>query len=170
MIVLFGGAAGVGKTTVARLWCESRVRSVHIQLDDIRDLIVSSLTDPQVPTAEQSAQYSHSVAACTALARSFARAGYDVAVDDIFEPKPTRELWLPQLRGFDVRFVALHPPLDVARSRAVTRQKRVLEQHIRAQHASMSAWPPLHRVDSREQTPAQTLQHVVTILESVVIE
>ena len=156
MIVLFGGAAGVGKTTVARLWCESRVRFVHIQLDAIRDLIVSSLTDPQVPTAEQSAQYSHSVAACTALARSFARAGYDVAVDDIFEPKPTRELWLPQLRGFDVRFVA--------------RQKRVLEQHIRAQHASMSAWPPLHRVDSREQTPAQTLQHVVTILESAVIE
>jgi len=43
LIVLFGGAAGVGKTPIARLWCKSRKKAVHIQRDEIRNLIVSGL-------------------------------------------------------------------------------------------------------------------------------
>ena len=170
MIVLFGGAAGVGKTTIARLWCESRRRSVHIQLDDVRDLIISGRVDPQIPSLDQSAQYSDSVAACAGLARSFACAGYDVAIDDVFEPDPTRQLWLPQLDGLDVRFVALHPPLDAVLMRASARQKRVSAHHIRSQHAAMDGWPISHRIDSGKQTPVQTLACAVTITEFEMIE
>ncbi len=32
-LVLVGGAAGVGKSTVARRWCELQARAVHIELD-----------------------------------------------------------------------------------------------------------------------------------------
>ena len=170
MIVLFGGAAGVGKTTIARLWCQSRIRSVHIQLDEVRNLIVSGLADPQVQTVEQRAQYVHSVDACAALARSFASDGYDVALDDVFEPQPTHELWLPQLRGLDIRLVILHPPLEVALSRMTSRKKQVSEYNIRSQHVSMNNWPLSHRIDSGKLTPAQTLGCVEAILESAVLE
>jgi predicted kinase len=170
VIVLFGGAAGVGKTTVARFWCQSRLRSVHIQLDEVRNLIVSGLADPQVQTAEQGAQYVHSVTACAALARSFAGNGYDVAIDDVFEPQPTYELWLPQFRGLDVRLIILHPPLEVALSRMASRKKQVLEHHILAQHSSMKGWPLSHRIDSANLTPEQTLERVEAILESAVLD
>ncbi len=170
MIVLFGGAAGVGKTTLARLWCQSRLRAVHIQLDEVRNLIVSGLADPQLQTVEQGAQYFHSLAACAALARSFAGQGYDVALDDVFEPEPTRQLWLPQLRGLDIRLVVLHPPLEIALSRMTSREKQVSEHNIRAQHASMNTWPPSRRIDSLKLTPSQTLERLEAILEFAVLE
>ncbi len=169
MIVLFGGAAGAGKTTVAHLWCQSRARSVHLQLDAIRNLIVSGLADPQVPTPEQSTQYSHSVSACAALARSFDGAGYDIAIDDVFEPEPTHRLWIPQLAGLDARLITLHPPLETALSRAHARHKRVLEHHIRSQHAAVAGWPPSHRLDSGTLTPVQTLERVVAMLDSAIL-
>jgi predicted kinase len=168
LIVLFGGAAGAGKTTVARLWCESRTHSVHIQLDEIRNLIISGLADPQVQTIEQRTQYVHSVAACAALACSFDNSGYDVAIDDVFEPQPTRELWLPHLRGFDVRLIVLHPPLEVTLSRMAGRQKLVSEHHIRSQHESMNNWPLPHRIDNGKLTPAQTVERMEAILESAI--
>jgi len=123
MIVLFGGAAGTGKTTVARLWCRFRPRCAHIQLDEVRNLIVSGRVEPQNKTLKQGVQYQHCVTACIALARSFACDGYDVAIDDVFEPQPTNELWLPGLNGLDVRLVILHPPLEIALSRMANRKK-----------------------------------------------
>jgi predicted kinase len=170
LIVLFGGAAGVGKTTIARLWCQSRNKAVHIQLDEIRNLIVSGLADPQILTAYQGTQYSHSVAACTSLARSFAGFGYDVAIDDVFEPEPTRGLWLPQLDGLDVHLVILHPPLEIVLTRIADRKKQVLEHHIRSQHAVMNGWPSSYIINSGPLNPRETLEHVIMLLERLVEE
>jgi predicted kinase len=169
MIVLFGGAAGVGKTTVAKLWCLTRKHSVHLQLDEIRSLIISGLADPQIITPEQGEQYIHSVNACATLARSFVENGYDVAIDDVFEPEPTYNYWLPQLKGMDLRLVILHPPLDIVINRAAQRDKHVIEQHIRNQYKSVSKWPQTHVIDSNNLTPSETLERVINILEKVKI-
>jgi predicted kinase len=170
MIVLFGGAAGAGKTTVADLWCRTRERSVHLQLDEIRGLIVSGLADPQKLTAEQGEQYIHSVNACAALARSFSASGYDVAIDDVFEPAPTRKFWLPQLKGLDVRLIILHPPLENVLSRAKQRSKHVMEKHILAQHKSSGEWPSRYIIDSGGLTPSGTLEKVIGVLGNAVLE
>jgi predicted kinase len=164
VIVLFGGAAGAGKTTVARLWCRTRRRAVHIQLDEIRGLIVSGLADPQEVNMVQGEQYIHSVNACTALARSFADSGYDVAIDDVFEPEPTHKFWQPQLQGLDARLIILHPPLETVLSRAAQRKKNVLEKLILAQYRSIDAWPSPHIIDSGRLTPDETLEKVLEIL------
>lgn len=164
MIVLFGGAAGAGKTTVANLWCRTRQRSVHIQLDEIRSLIVSGLADPQELIVEQGEQYIHSVNACAALARSFAINGYDVAIDDVFEPEPVRKYWLPQLQGLDVRLIILHPPLETILTRAAQRNKHVMEQHILSQYQSLNAWPSTYIINSGKLNPSETLDKVIEIL------
>jgi ribosomal protein S18 acetylase RimI-like enzyme len=49
-MVMFTGPAGAGKTTLARAWCATRQRAVHVELDEVRHLIVSGLEDPQAPS------------------------------------------------------------------------------------------------------------------------
>src|SRR5262245_28989755 len=103
MIVLFGGPAGSGKSTVAHQWCLRRKRAVHIEHDSVLGLIVAGLADHQAVSTEQAQQYIDSVRACCALARSFAESGYDVAVDDVLDPESTASFWIPQLKNYDVR-------------------------------------------------------------------
>ena len=56
-MVLFTGPAGAGKSTLTGAWCATRLRAAHIELDKVRHLIVSGLTDPQVPGPLQAEQY-----------------------------------------------------------------------------------------------------------------
>ena len=148
MLVLFGGPAGAGKSTLARAWCATRARAVHVELDAVRDLIVAGRADPQAAGDLQSAQYALSVRACCALARSFADGGYDVAVDDVLEPTAVERHWRPALTGADWRLVIVLPTLDEVLARAHARTKRVREEHSRAQHAACSAWGAEHRIDT----------------------
>jgi chloramphenicol 3-O-phosphotransferase len=110
-IVLLGGPAGAGKSTLARAWCSTRERAVHVELDEVRSLIVSGLADPQRPGELQAEQYDVSVAATCALARAFASGGYDVVVDDVLEPGPFELCWRPRLEGLRWEVVIVLPSL-----------------------------------------------------------
>lgn len=164
-IVLFGGPAGAGKSTLARAWCEKQPRSVHIQLDEVRNLIVSGRADPQVAGAVQAEQYRTSVAATCALARSFAAAGYDVAIDDVLEPGPFEEYWRPALQGSRWRLVVVLPSLEETLERSSGRRKRVQKRHTRDQHRSSSAWPDHLLIDTTGLGLEESLRLVERVLE-----
>ena len=167
MVVLFGGPAGAGKSTLARLWCSTRERAAHVELDRVRELVVQGLADPQEPGPAQEEQYRTAVAATCALARAFAAEGYDVAVDDVLEPERYERDWRPRLAGLDTRLVVLLPDLDTTLARAAARaDKRVREQHVRAQHERSRAWPPEHRLDTTGLTPQESLALVLERLAS----
>src|SRR5689334_9035453 len=112
VLVLFGGPAGAGKSTLARAWCQTRARAVQIELDEIRALIVAGRADPQQPGQLQHEQYTLSVAACISLARPFLDAGYDVAIDDVLPPDAFERDWRPLLAGLDWRVVIVLPTLE----------------------------------------------------------
>ncbi len=162
-VLLLGGPAGAGKTTVAEMWCATRVSAAHIQLDEVRDLIRSGLADPQEESDLQARQYELAVRASIALARVFAQEGYDVVIDDALEPSPFDDLWRAELAGLDYRVVVLLPSLDETLRRSEARDKRVQERHTRSQHAALQAWDPGVRVDATDLTPAQTLDAVVAL-------
>ena len=67
-IVLLGGPAGAGKSTLAAAWCATRLRAVHIELDAVRNLIVSGGVDPQGDSPLADEQYSLCAFACCRLA------------------------------------------------------------------------------------------------------
>src|SRR5438132_6373942 len=67
LLVLFGGPAGAGKSTLAAAWCATRQRAVHIELDEVRHLIVAGRADPQQPGELAAEQYDLAVAGCLAL-------------------------------------------------------------------------------------------------------
>jgi hypothetical protein len=121
---------------------------VHVQLDEVRHLIVAGRADPQQPGPLQSEQYALSVRATVALTGTFAAGGYDVVVDDVLEPGAFERYWRPSLDKLDWRLVIVLPDLEEVLRRSRAREKRVREQHSRAQHAACAAWAPEYRVDT----------------------
>ena len=53
-MVMFAGPTGAGKSTLAKAWCTTRSRAVHVELVEVRHLIVSGRADPQEPGPLQS--------------------------------------------------------------------------------------------------------------------
>ena len=157
VLLLLGGPAGAGKSTLARAWCLSRANAAHVQLDEVRHLIVAGHADPQRPGPLQSDQYTLSVRASLALARTFFEGGYDVAVDDVLEPAGFERDWRPLLHGLNWRIVIVLPVLEEVLRRSRAREKRVLEAHTRAQHAACAAWPAAHRIDTTGLTVEESL-------------
>ncbi len=161
MVALFGGPAGAGKSTLARAWCAMRERAAHMELDEIRHLIVSGLGDPQKPDDLQEEQYRLSVAATCALARTFVDGGYDVAVDDVLEPRDFAQYWQPRLDGLAWKLVVVLPSLDETLSRSAQREKGVREEHTRAQHARCAEWSLGSRIDTTGLSVEQSLALVL---------
>ena len=118
-----------------------RAAGVHVELDEVRHLIVSGLADPQAPGPLQAEQYDTSVAACCALVREFVGNGYDVAVDDAVDPEGYERHWLPRLGGIECSVVVVRPSLETVLERDASRSKRVRPDLVREQHAAASRWP-----------------------------
>jgi hypothetical protein len=73
----------------------------------------------------------------------FARSGFDVAVDDVFEPAAFARDWRPHLGSARWMMVMLLPTLEETLARGVGRDK-----HVREETRSPSA-PTLRRVAGR---------------------
>jgi predicted kinase len=164
LVVLFGGPAGAGKTTLARAWCATRAQAAHIELDEIRHLIISGLADPQESGERQVAQYELSVQATCALARALADGGYDVAIDDVFEPHAFDQYWRAQLSELVWKLVVVVPSLDETLARSAQRAKRVREEHTQTQHARCTEWDESVRIDTTGLDPEQSLALVLETL------
>ena len=164
-LVLFGGPAGSGKSTLARAWCATRRRAVHIQLDEIRGLIVGGYADPQVTGELQREQFLVSVRACCTLAREYMSSGYDVAIDDVLFPGASFDTsWRPNLAGIAWRTVIIHPTLEETLARSSSRDKRVPDRLVREQHQATSGWPERYRVDTTGLSVAEAVTLVSVAL------
>lgn len=157
-LVLLGGPAASGKSSLARAWCATRRRAVHIELGKIRGLIISGLADPQIPGRLQSEQFILSVKSCCALAREFSEDGYDVAIDDVLFPGEAFDSsWRRSLGRLEWHVAVILPTLEETLRRSSRRDKRVPGTLIRAQHRASYGWPERYRVDTTGQTIEKSL-------------
>ncbi len=164
MLVLFGGPAGAGKSTLARAWCATRLRAVHIELDKVRSLIVSGLADPRLPGQTQAEQFRVSVRASCALAKEFLEADYDVAIDDVLFPDSFENSWRPNLQGTDWKVVIVQPSLAEALRRGAAREKSVPEHLVRQQYEATLGWPDECRVDTTGLSVGESLAMIEQVL------
>jgi predicted kinase len=160
-LILIGGPAGAGKSTLAWAWCRTRERSVQIELDQVRASIVGGYLDPQVPTPEQGRQYEDAVRACCAFARSYLADGYDVTIDDVFYIEAYESIWRPALGEMASTVLILLPDLSTTLRRAADRVKDVADSVVVSQHHAMSRWPSSRRLDTMGQTVEQSLEAAV---------
>jgi hypothetical protein len=131
-----------------------------VELDAVRDCILGGRADPQVVTNAQAEQYETSVRASAALARAFHADGYDVLVEEVFDPDVFDRCWLPLLNGLPWRLVILLASLDVTLQRGSDRGKFVMEHHVRRQHALSEQWPASTVIDTTGLTVGETLVRI----------
>jgi hypothetical protein len=144
--VLLIGAAGAGKTTVARYWADHRnVPTAHISLDDVREWMRSGFADPQSGWNDHSeAQYRLARRTCGFAARNFLANNISCIIDDaVFPDRPVVGLggWKRHV-GPHLLPVVLLPGLEVVLARNAGRSgnRRLTDEEVARIHGRMAGW------------------------------
>nr|WP_107416946.1 AAA family ATPase [Actinacidiphila alni] len=144
--VLLIGAAGAGKTTIARHWADHRgAPTAHISLDDVREWVRSGFADPQAGWNEHSeAQYRLARRTCGFAARNFLANGVSCIIDDaVFPDRPAVGLggWKRHV-GPGLLPVVLLPGLDIVLTRNAERSgnRRLSDEEVARIHGRMAGW------------------------------
>ncbi|MCH7740917.1 MAG: AAA family ATPase, partial [Chloroflexi bacterium] len=152
LVVLLGGPAGAGKSSLAQAWCGTRARASRIDLDEVRQMVVGGFANPQQSGFEQTAQFDLAARQCASLARNFVQDSFDVVIESVFQPNEYQVTWEPLLRDLNLVLVVLLPDLATTLGRSSNRKKNVLDKHIRSQHAACLKWPEQNRLDTTGQS------------------
>lgn len=165
-VLLLGGPAAAGKSTLARAWCQRREVAAHVQLDDVRSLIVKGLINPlddSVPG--QPLQWAAAVDATCGMALAFANCDIDVAIDDLMYPADAETVWAPLLEGVTPHLVVLLPRLDVVLDRGRRRSKQVPERLVVQQYDACAQWPADRVIDTSDLNVDQSVAALVQLLD-----
>jgi hypothetical protein len=110
-VVIVTGPAGVGKSTVARELCLRFDRAAHINVDFLRDMVISGYASPipgESDPTEAEEQIRLGITNAAALARNFSESGMLAVIDDVLETPGELDTYLDALGpGADLRLVTL---------------------------------------------------------------
>lgn len=144
MIYFISGTPASGKSSVAKALMQRFNQGVHIQVDDLRQMVVSGMAHP-VPiwTDETTKQFALARKNAVQMALGYAQAGFTVAIDDVFSSKDFATDYAPYLENMASRQVLLLPSLEITLHRNSSRTNKdflpeTLEQVIRYLHHEFS--------------------------------
>jgi chloramphenicol 3-O-phosphotransferase len=172
MIFLLSGMPAVGKSSVAKALMQRFDKGVHIPVDDLRAMVINGMVHPvPVWTDAAAAQFALARANAVHMALRYSRAGYAVAIDDVFSDNDFHTDYAPHFGDAQPMRVMLLPRLDVALHRNASRTHKDFHpdtlvgviQHLHAEYSAMShdGWFVL---DSSDLTIAQTVDAIVSAL------
>lgn len=133
-ITLNTGAPGSGKSTVARAVATRFARCLVINVDQLRDMMVSGQSTPDMGvTDELCSQCRRSRAAAIHMARINADEGVEVIIDDVCVPEMFADHYAERFSFPDSRGILLMPRRQVQKERIKQRKgpwDHVLVEHI----------------------------------------
>jgi hypothetical protein len=146
-VFVITGQLSAGKSTVAGAVLDRFPFGLHIDVDGVREMVVSGLASPLAWTDETTRQFTLAMHGSAALARPYAEAGFAVAIEGALEPEVVESaLDEASLRDRMIGIV-LRPRLDVALERNRSRTNKsfdtsILESTMRDITAISLATPP----------------------------
>ncbi len=160
---LITGIPGAGKSTVSRELARQFPSSAHVEVDLLRDMVVSGNLGPgQEPLTESDRQLALGAHNAALLADSLMDAGFTPIVDDV-----VLQLQLARYREvltrWPLRLVVLAPPVGVAlqrdRGRAekhVANRFSYLDAELRKQMQDWGLW-----LDTSGMSVAETVEAII---------
>ncbi|MBC8063269.1 MAG: phosphotransferase [Chlorobia bacterium] len=141
MIYFISGPPGAGKTSLCQALLARVEFGLHIPVDDLRLWVTSGLSESIPWTDETERQFQLAERSACAVARTYAEAGFVVAIDHCRSPKRLESLIQSELPHLEVRKVLLLPNLDVNLDRNHNRTNKdfdpsILDETIRSCNAS----------------------------------
>lgn len=125
-IFLVAGAPAVGKSTTAHALAAQFKKSMHISVDDIREMVVSGVVRPggiwDQPLIEQLALARESA---IQMAITYNKAGFVVVVDDFWDPNSQLREYGPLFQHPDAYKILLFPSQQVAEERNLKRSSSI---------------------------------------------
>ncbi len=176
-IFLLVGAPAVGKSTTAHALAAHFQKSIHIPVDDIRDMVVSGLLLPRPEWSEGLIeQVTLARASVTQMAINYNKAGFAVVIDDFWDSHS-------QLREYDLLFqeaifykVLLLPSQQAAEERNIKRAgpgegNPYIAEGIRTVYEQLRKDFPNRKrqgwlvVDTTEKNVEETVAHILAQIE-----
>jgi hypothetical protein len=120
-IFIIVGPPAVGKSTTSCALAARFSKSLHIPVDDLREMVVSGLILPSAEWSDALAQQiSLARASAVHMALAYSNAGFAVVIDDFMDPNHAQDYQL--LHGHPaVKRVILFPEQDAAHQRNLQR-------------------------------------------------
>lgn len=120
-IFIVAGPPAAGKSTISRALASKFNPSIHIAVDDIRDMVVSGLV---LPGPEWSAELVRQIRLAResgiSMALHYQKAGFAVVIDDFFDQNHMME-YQGLLNLPDVYKILLYPDQEIANERNIKR-------------------------------------------------
>ena len=113
MIVFITGAPASGKSTIARKVAEYFPKSLHIQVDQLREMMVNGVEMPDHDwTDEATRQFQRARSTAIYMAKLYAREGVEVVIDDACVPDNFPDYYESLFADSGVHRVLLMPTPD----------------------------------------------------------
>lgn len=113
-IIFITGPAGSGKTTVARQVAQHFPKSLHIQVDHLREMMVNGVELPDGGgwSEETSRQFQMARSTAIYMAQLYAGQGVDVVIDDVCVPPEFQKQYTELFNNPAVHRVLLLPAAE----------------------------------------------------------
>jgi len=90
-IVLITGSAGSGKSTISHRVAENFPKSIHLQVDNLREMMVKGTVPPTIKWSEEEEQqvlqqFHWARSTAIYMAKLYASQGVEVVIDDVITP------------------------------------------------------------------------------------
>jgi predicted kinase len=173
-IVLITGMSGSGKSTVGRLVAEHFSKSMHIDVDKLRHMMVKGRAVPDLAgfseAAYQQCQWVRSTVIY--MAQLYASQGVDVVIDDVFVPPNFVEQYAALFENPAVYRVLLFPTAPTLIERMKKRagpSDHILVDTIPLVYSYLDPMPKDGWIvlDSSDQTIEQTVHEVLSHIGAV---
>ena len=172
-IFLLAGAPAVGKSTTARALAKHFSKSIHIPVDNIREMVISGVIHPggdwSPGLVEQLRLARETV---TRMALSYNQAGFSVVIDDFWDPKSLLHEYQLLFEQPTMHKVLLFPSQRAAEERNLNRSgsgdaSEYIAEGIRLVYEHLQTeLPALERqgwavVDTTEKNVDLTVSHIL---------